>query len=132
MDCKNLDLNEIIRKSELCDRLLEQIEDDKKKLSKLTEFFAEKTINGVNFNYYRDWHIELIHTVEKLTDENYQAFELAKERKSYNEEFSNQMKMFEQEMDYKRKELIEAWEKFRAITTKKYQQTLQEINEENI
>jgi hypothetical protein len=42
------------------------------------------------------------------------------------------MKMFEQEMDYKRKELIEAWEKFRAITTKKYQQTLQEINEENI
>jgi hypothetical protein len=132
MDCKNLDLNEIIRKSELCDRLLEQIEDNKKKLSKLTEFFAEKTINGVNFNYYRDWHIELIHTVEKLTDENYQAFELAKERKSYNEKFSNQMKMFEQEMDYKRKELIEAWEKFRAITTKKYQQTLQEINEENI
>lgn len=132
MDCKNLDLNEIIRKSKLCDRLLEYREDDEKKLSKLTEFFAGKTIDGVNLDYYGNWHIELTNVLEELTNKDYQALQLAKERKKYHEEFLEQIKMFEQEMDYKRKELIEAWEKFRAITTKKYQQTLQEINEENI
>jgi hypothetical protein len=132
MDCKNLDLSELIRKSELCDRLLKDCEDNKEKLSKLAEFFADKTINAPNLSYYGNWHLELINLVEKLTNKNHQALELAKERKLYNEEFSDQMKMFEQEMDYKRKEVIEAWEKFRAITTKKYQQTLQEINEENI
>lgn len=138
MDCNNLNLKELMQEAENAKKYKDQIkycEDENKELQNrlkiIEEFFS------LLFDY--NFHSSDIKSVDNLKNlfyskvsEDRQGYLLAKERIRYKDEFNKQMRQFEDEMSWQREELMEAWEKFRVIRTKKYQQTLKEINEESI
>ncbi len=101
------------------------------KLKIIEDFFSR--LFGYRF-YSSD--IKSVDSLESLfcseVSKDKQGYLLAEERIRYKDQFNKQMKEFENEMNWQREELMEAWEKFRVIRTKKYQQTLKEINEESI
>jgi hypothetical protein len=133
MDCKNLNLEELLKKSKEFDKISKELEHCKKTYTENfneLKLFLEK--NNLKFVYKEDFVDTVISTIRHLLDSNHQGVLLAQERKRYNQEFKEVMQNFERSMEEREKELIEAWEKFRVISTKKYKKTLEEINNEDI
>lgn len=142
MDYKNLNIEELLKKSKEFDKISKELNRLKKRQKEEEEemqeqeeelrLFCEKnnltyTVLYKLYNFY-----PLIEVLKNLIDCKHQGVMLAQERERYNEEFKEVMKNFEDSMEKREKELVEAWEKFKAISTKKYRKTLEEINNENL
>lgn len=133
MDCKNVNLEELMEKAKKYDELLKSYEASqsilRENLLKIEEFF-QFNFAECNSLYQHSWGKDIIYCLEKCLDSNHQAKSLAEERVRYRNQYNQQETELFSRFEYEKQELLEAWEKFRAIKTKKYQQTLKEINEE--
>lgn len=138
MDCNNVNIKELIQQAEKAEKYKKSAEYYEERYNEtraalvIVEDFFRWLING-EFSIRQAKNVddfrEIISSRLENSDQNWL---LAKERAEYNKEFKEQMQQFEDEMNWQREELVKAWEKFRIIKAKKYQQTLKEINEENL
>lgn len=139
MDYKNLNIEKLLKKSEEFDKISKELDRLKKRQKEEEEemqkeeeelrLFCEK--NNLTYTVLYNFS-PLAEVLKNLIDCKHQGVMLAQERERYNKEFKEVMKNFEDSMEKREKELVEAWEKFRAISTKKYRKTLEEINNENL
>jgi chromosome segregation and condensation protein ScpB len=139
MDYKNLNIEELLKKSKEFDKISKELDRLKKRqkeeeleLKKEREefkLFCEK--NNLTYTVLYNFSPPA-EVLKNLIDCKHQGVMLAQERERYNQQFKQVMQNFEHSMEKREKELVEAWEKFRAISTKKYRKTLEEINNENL
>jgi hypothetical protein len=138
MDCKNQNIEELLRKAKKYDELENIKQGTIKYLKELEDFFNALTVDSVGLvnefgsDYYYAWPLQIKKAVELLLDKEYQSRQLANERKRYQKEYLEQISSLEKEKEYLGQQLTEAWEKFRAIKTRRFQQTLREIDDENL
>jgi len=154
MNCKNVNLKELLKKAEEYDELKENRDYWEKTCRSNSDYHEEQIKKNSDYlericevlselcQGKRTWTSISIHknnVLEKLpeifkmiADEKKQGFLLAQERRDNNEKFQKELNRLEEIYNCKAEELDFAWQKFRQVKTSRHQQTIDEINAEKI